>query len=74
MQWLERRHGRGAIASWQQRNEAVVQQAAAWDLALTAGTAEMVYRFDHEVRGEEHVRILDGELHIDGYAPIPLLD
>jgi acetoacetyl-[acyl-carrier protein] synthase len=74
MQWLERRHGRSAIASWQQRNEAVVQQAAAWDLALTAGTAEMVYRFDHEVRGEEHVRIVDGELRIEGYPPIPLLD
>jgi len=74
MHWLERRHGRGAIATWQQRNEAVVQQAAAWDLALTAGTAEMVYRFDHEVRGEEHVRIVDGELRIEGYPPIPLLD
>jgi acetoacetyl-[acyl-carrier protein] synthase len=74
MKWLEQRHGRGAIASWQQRNETVVEQADAWDRALTAGTAEMVYRFDHEVRGEEHVRIVDGELRIDGYPPIPLLD
>ena len=74
MKWLEQRHGRGAIATWQQRNEAVVEQADAWDRALTAGTAEIVYRFDHEVRGEEHVRIVDGELRIEGYPPIPLLD
>ena len=74
MKWLEQRHGRGAITTWQQRNEAVVEQADAWDRALTAGTAEIVYRFDHEVRGEEHVRIVDGELRIEGYPPIPLLD
>jgi len=74
MSWLEQRHGRGAITTWQQRNDAVVEQADAWDRALTAGTAEMVYRFDHQVRGEEHVRIVGGELRIDGYPPIPLLD
>jgi len=74
MKWLEQRHGRSAITTWRQRNEAVVEQADAWDRALTAGTAEIVYRFDHEVRGEEHVRIVDGELRIEGYAPIPLLD
>jgi acetoacetyl-[acyl-carrier protein] synthase len=74
MKWLEQRHGRGAITTWQQRNEAVVVQAGAWDRALTAGTAEMVYRFDHEVRDEQHVRIVDGELRIEGYPPIPLLD
>jgi len=74
MKWLEQRHGRGAITAWQQRNEAVVIQADAWDRALTAGTAEVVYRFDHEVRDEQHVRIVDGELRIEGYPPIPLLD
>ena len=74
MKWLEQRHGRGAITTWRQRNEAVVEQADAWDRALTAGTAEIAYRFDHQVRGEEHVRIVDGELRIEGYAPIQLLD
>jgi acetoacetyl-[acyl-carrier protein] synthase len=74
MEWLEQRHGRGAITTWRQRNEAVLEQAGAWDRASTAGTAEMVYRFDHEVRGDQHVRIVDGELRIEGYAPIRLLD
>jgi len=43
-------------------------------IAAPAGTAEVVYRFDHEVRDEQHVRIVDGELRIEGYPPIPLLD
>ena len=73
-QRLEQRHGRRALAAWRERNEAVVQRSADWDRALTEGTAEMVYRFDHEVRSEKHVRIEDGMMHIEGLAPISLLD
>ena len=72
--WLEQRHGGGAIKDWRQRNEEVVEAAADWDRAMTDGTAQIVYRFDHEVRSEEHVRIEDGKLHIEGLAPISLLD
>ncbi len=72
--WLEERHGAGALAAWRRRNEVVVQQAVDWDRSLTEGSAEIVYRFDHEVRTEEHVRIEGGTLHIEGLAPIPLLD
>jgi acetoacetyl-[acyl-carrier protein] synthase len=72
--WLEQRHGREALSAWHRRNEAVVEAAAGWDRALTDGSAQIVYRFDHEVRSEEHVRIEDGMLHIEGLAPISLLD
>jgi acetoacetyl-[acyl-carrier protein] synthase len=72
--WFERRHGSDALTAWRQRNEAVVEAANDWDRALTAGSATIVYRFDHEVRSEEHVRIRDGKLHIEGLAPISLLD
>ena len=74
MQWIEQRHDGRARSAWRRRNEAVVQAAARWDLALTEGTAEIVYRFDHEVRSEEHVRIENGAMHIEGMAPISLLD
>jgi acetoacetyl-[acyl-carrier protein] synthase len=74
LRWLEQRHGGGALTAWRQRNAAVMQRAAEWDRALTAGTAEIVYRFDHEVRGEEHVRIENETLYIEGLAPISLLD
>jgi len=72
--WLEQRHGRRALTAWRQRNESAIEAAAEWDRALTEGTATMVYRFDHEVRSEEHVRIEDGKLHIEGLVPISLLD
>ena len=72
--WLEQRHGGRALAAWRERNEAVVEASAAWDRAMTEGTAQFVYRFDHQVRSEEHVRIEDGTLYIEGVAPISLLD
>ena len=73
-QWLEARHGGDAMHAWRERNEAVQQQSADWDAAMTNGTARIVYRFDHEVRNEDHVRIEDGTMHIEGLAPISLLD
>jgi acetoacetyl-[acyl-carrier protein] synthase len=74
LQRLEQRHGGRALAAWRQRNEAVVRKAVAWDQALTDGTARIVYRFDHEVRSENHVRIENEMMYIEGLAPISLLD
>ena len=71
---LEQRHGHRALAAWRERNEAVAQRSADWDRVLTEGSVQMVYRFDHEVRSEKHVRIEDGTMHIEGLAPISLLD
>jgi acetoacetyl-[acyl-carrier protein] synthase len=74
MEWLEARHGSAALSRWRQRNEPVVQQAGQWDRALTEGTAEIVYRFDHEVRSEAHVRIEGETMYIAGLPPISLAD
>jgi len=74
LQRLEQRHDGRALAAWRKRSEAVAHQSQEWDRALTEGTAQFVYRFDHEVRSEEHVRIEGGKMHIEGLAPISLLD
>jgi acetoacetyl-[acyl-carrier protein] synthase len=71
---LEARYGSAALALWRRRNEAVVRRASEWDRASTAGRAQMVYRFDHEVRSEKHVRIEGDVLYIEGLAPISLLE
>jgi acetoacetyl-[acyl-carrier protein] synthase len=71
---LAQRHGAAVLDAWRQRNEAVVRRSEQWDQALTNGTAEIVYRFDHEVRSEDHVRIEGDILHIEGLPPIALLD
>jgi len=73
-EWLEQRHGGAAMRTWRQRNEAVLQRSAQWDRDLTEGTAQIVYRFDHEVRTEEHVRIEDDTMYIEGLPPISLCD
>jgi len=74
IEWLERRHGGNALAQWRHRNDAVVQHAGQWDRALTERSAEMVYRFDHEVRNEDHVRIENDTMYIEGLPPIALVD
>jgi len=74
MNWIEQRHGGAALAKWRDHNETTVRQAARWDHALTAGTAEIVYRFDYEVRSEDDVRIEGGTMHITGLPPIRLVD
>ena len=74
MELIEKRHGGAALTKWRHRNEAPSRQAEKWDRDLTHGTAEIVYRFDHEVRNEGHVRIEDGTMYIEGLAPIRLVD
>jgi acetoacetyl-[acyl-carrier protein] synthase len=74
VRWLERRHGSAAITGWQRHNEAVVERAGKWDRAMTEGTAKIVYRFDHEVRSEEHVTIEGETMCIAGLSPISLVD
>jgi acetoacetyl-[acyl-carrier protein] synthase len=72
--WLEQRYGSAAMRAWRQRNETTRQRSAEWDRDLAEGTAQIVYRFDHEVRSEKHVRITDDTMHIEGLPPISLLD
>jgi len=74
MQWLEQRHGSAALQAWRERNEATVERSTQWDRDLTDGTAQITYRFDHEVRNEGHVRIEDETMYIEGLPPISLLD
>jgi acetoacetyl-[acyl-carrier protein] synthase len=71
---LEGRHGGRALDAWRRRNEEVVQRASDWDLALTAGTATIVYRYGHHVREDGHVHIDGDTLRIDGLPPMSLLD
>jgi acetoacetyl-[acyl-carrier protein] synthase len=74
MDWIQQRHGTAALKKWRDHNETTLRQAARWDHALTAGTAEIVYRFDYEVRTEDDVRIEGGTMHIAGLPPIKLVD
>jgi acetoacetyl-[acyl-carrier protein] synthase len=72
-QVLAHKHGAKKMGQWRERAEQTRQQALAYDRAATAGETLPIYRFDDEVRGDEHVHLTPAELHIDGYAhPISL--
>ncbi len=70
---LEKKHGAKAITQWRHRVESTREQIVAYDAAASAGKAETIYRFDHEVRDAEHIHITADSLRVDGYAqPISL--
>jgi acetoacetyl-[acyl-carrier protein] synthase len=70
-QLLEKKHGAKRLAAWRQKAEATRARAAANDRDATAGKAEVIYRFDHQVRGAEHVHLTRQALWVEGY-PQPI--
>ncbi len=70
---LQKKHGKQAMTQWQRRLESTREKADAYDKAASAGTAEAIYRFDHQVRDAEHIHIDVESLRIDGYPrPVSL--
>ena len=70
---LAKKHGTTVLQRWQDRVDKTRARAAAHDRAASAGLAETVYFFDHNVRGDEHIHITPEALRVDGYAqPIRL--
>jgi acetoacetyl-[acyl-carrier protein] synthase len=70
---LENKHGAKAMKQWRHRVESTREQVAAYDAAASAGKAETIYRFDHQVRDAENIHITADSLTVDGYEqPISL--
>ena len=70
--WFEEASSKEELHKWQDKNEAVRERARAWDLDSTAGRNETIYRFDHEVRHDEHIEIDENAVHIEGVGSIDL--
>jgi acetoacetyl-[acyl-carrier protein] synthase len=51
---------------WQRANEAVVQRQQEFDSAMTAGTQELIYRFDHSVLGDADIEVGASSLTMGG--------
>jgi acetoacetyl-[acyl-carrier protein] synthase len=69
---LTEAHGAAAVRAWRRRVEATRESANAWDQAASAGELRVVYKFDHEVRDERHVRVEKDRVEIEGYGSIRL--
>ncbi len=66
LKMLERRHGKAAMTSYRERNEAVREQAAAYDEATRSGRAEVIYRFNHNVLDNDAIALDRQRLRIQG--------
>ena len=72
-QLLHNKHGAKKIRAWQQRLDQTLQRSADYDEAASSGTARATYRFDHQVRDQQHVHIDANSVRVDGYPqPISL--
>ena len=69
---LTRKHGADALKAWRAKNESVAQAANEYDAKATAGTADPIYKFNHNVLSGENLRFDKGQLHIEGYDAIDL--
>ncbi|MEH6551947.1 MAG: beta-ketoacyl synthase [Pseudomonadales bacterium] len=72
-QMLLKKHGKAAVHTWMERRETTESASDAYDKAATAGTAEVVYRFNHQVRDDSHIHMSEDTVRVDGYCnPIML--
>jgi acetoacetyl-[acyl-carrier protein] synthase len=65
-------HGRAAVDGWRERVEGTRARAAERDRAASAGDLGVVYKFDHNVRDDRHVRVEKDRIEIEGYGSIEL--
>jgi acetoacetyl-[acyl-carrier protein] synthase len=70
---LEQKHGSRQMQAWREQVQATREQAAAYDRAATAGNITALYRYDHDVRGDEHIYLARDAIRVEGYRqPIRL--
>ena len=65
---LAKKYGAEAYRAYQQANEAVVAQSAAFDLAARQGQAELIYKFDNNVLGGEDLGFTGSAVDVPGYG------
>ncbi|MEY4640328.1 MAG: hypothetical protein RLZZ227_322 [Pseudomonadota bacterium] len=69
---LETRHGKQALATWQQRNEAVTEKAANYEARTNREQVAPIYNYDHDVREGKDLRFDGNKLTLRGYESIDL--
>jgi len=73
LRMLEKRHGAAAMRAWQDRNEAVREQAAHYDAAACEGPLQPIYKFDHNVMGGDDLDYSARAIAVPGFGqPVDL--
>lgn len=68
---LEKRHGKSALAQWQQKNDTVAQASRDHDASTTRGETSLIYRFGDQVidgMKDGAVSMTGDSISIQGYA------
>ncbi len=66
LRMLEKKHGTAKISAYAQKNEAVQEHVQRYDEAAIAGTAQSIYRFDHNVMDSDSVTVAANSVDING--------
>jgi acetoacetyl-[acyl-carrier protein] synthase len=64
---LMNKHGAKKISAWQKKCEKTIEAAAEYDQRSSKVIEAVTYKFDHQVRTSEHIRITPEAISIDGY-------
>ncbi len=64
---LKNKHGSKVFNKWQKAKEHTEHTAKSYDDLAVKGEHNVVYKFDNNVRNEEHIRITENKLSITGY-------
>lgn len=66
LRMLEKKHGKAKMNAYAQKNEAVQAHMHNYDEAAIAGTAQTIYRFDHNVMDADAVAVAKNSIDIRG--------
>ncbi|PCJ25606.1 MAG: beta-ketoacyl synthase [SAR86 cluster bacterium] len=66
---LLKRHGSKALSNYKTVNESVKENTAAYDCAAMEGDNQTIYRFDHNVLGDDSIEIGESNISVDGVSP-----
>jgi acetoacetyl-[acyl-carrier protein] synthase len=64
---LINKHGAKKISTWQTKREKAIAAAASYDQRAAKVIESAIYKFDHNVRTSEHIKITPDAVSIEGY-------
>jgi acetoacetyl-[acyl-carrier protein] synthase len=64
---LMNKHGAKKITTWQTKREETIEAAATYDQRASKTIESAIYKFDHNVRTSEHIKITRDAVSIEGY-------
>ena len=64
---LMNKHGTKKIHAWEKKRQATIEAADAFDQCASQAIESVTYKFDHDVRTREHIKITPDAVSIEGY-------